>query len=474
MIKNIVLQPETDDSHLFMSAKVNAGLDRYHYLEEEYFFTGTANVYGKGETGDMTIVAPEAPYTNRFVVRRPADPAAASGRVVVEIVNSSSYMDIDRSWVLTCEQLMRNGDIYVGVTSKPITMKTLRKFDPQRYAPLNWGNPRKCLLPAEALGNFEGASRPETEDGLFWDMLTDLGLACRGKNCFLGGAPVKRVYLMGWSQSGGYMVAYTNWFARKRYEAGLTPVFDGMFSMGPGPSVTPALNQEESMRIDQGEATVQFSNVPYYTVHTESENAGLGTCQTRIPDSDDPQLLYRITEIAGATHDSVFSMDDYYRDRTDQRSTSVFLTYPGYEPNPNNFPYQLAYHAGLMHLYDWVEQGVTPPKNDPIPVRADLENETDENGNARGGWRLPEIELPVCTYKRTATPLKPGFSTLLYGCELPFSAEKLRRLYGSLANYRALVRGRAQQAVAERRLVAEDLDYCVEHAVAKAEKYGLV
>ena len=183
MIKNIVLQPETDDSHLFMSAKVNAGLDRYHYLEEEYLFTGTANVYGKGETGDMTIVAPEAPYTNRFVVRRPADPAAASGRVVVEIVNSSSYMDIDRSWVLTCEQLMRNGDIYVGVTSKPITMKTLRKFDPQRYAPLNWGNPRKCLLSAEALGNFEGASRPETEDGLFWDMLTDLGLACRGKNC---------------------------------------------------------------------------------------------------------------------------------------------------------------------------------------------------------------------------------------------------------------------------------------------------
>ena len=63
---------------------------------------------------------------------------------------------------------------------------------------------------------------------------------------------------------------------------------------------------------------------------------------------------------------------------------------------------------------------------------------------------------------------------MLYGCELPFSAEKLRRLYGSLANYRALVRERARQAVADRRLMAEDLDYCVEHAVAKAEKYGLV
>ena len=474
MITSIVRQPVSESSYPFMSARVNADLDGRGYLEDEYFFSGTANVYGKDEKGNMTVLAASAPYTNRFLVRRPTDPARASGRVIVEIVNSSSYMDIDRSWILTHQQLMRNGDIYVGVTSKPITMKTLRKFDQRRYAPLCWDNPRKCLLPAMSLGNFQGASRPETEDGLFWDMLTDLSLLCREPNDFLGGVPVTRVYLMGWSQSGGYMVAYANWFAHKRYKEGLPPVFDGMFSMGPGPSVTPALNQEESMRIDQGEATVRFSNVPYYTVHTESENAGLGTHETRIPDSDDPLLLYRITEIAGATHDSVFSMDDYYTDRSDQFKTSIFLNYPGYEPNPNNFPYQLAYHAGLMQLYDWVEKGIVPPKNAPIPVDADLNNVTDKNGNALNGWRLPEIELPVCSYRPRATPLKPGFSTLLYGCELPFSSEKLISLYGSLARYRSLVREKAEQAVQERRLMEEDVEYCVEHAVEKAKKYGLV
>lgn len=62
---------------------------------------------------------------------------------------------------------------------------------------------------------------------------------------------------------------------------------------------------------------------------------------------------------------------------------------------------------------------------------------------------------------------------MLYGCELPFEKEKLVRLYGSLDHYRALVEQAAQAAVARRQLVAEDLDYCVAHAVAKAAKYGL-
>ena len=473
MISSITKQEITAQSYPFMSARVNANLDAHDYLEEEFFFSGTANVYGRDLAGKPKVLAADAPYTNRFLVRRPADPARASGRVVIEIVNSSSYMDIDRSWVLTYEQLIRNGDTYLGITSKPVTMKTLRKFDPVRYAPLNWDNPRRCLLPGSALGNFQGASDPKTEDGLFWDMLEDLAMLCRQENKFLGGQKVDRLYLIGWSQSGGYLISYTNWFARRRYENGLPPLFDGFYSMGPGPSVAPGLNQEECIWVDAGEATVQFSNVPYYTVHTESENAGLGSYETRIPDSDDPLLQYRITEIAGATHDSVFSMDDYYKDRSDQLKTSIYLNYPGLEPNPNNFPYQLAFHAGLMQLYDWVEKGVVPPKNEPIPVLEDLTNQTDENGNAVGGWRLPEIELPVCRYVRMATPLRPDFSTMLYGCELPFEKEKLVRLYGSLDHYRALVEQAAQTAVARRQLVAEDLDYCVAHAVAKAAKYGL-
>lgn len=475
MIENIQRVPVTETSRPFTSAVINADLPIHGYVEEEYLFSGTANVYGKNGNGGLTVLCPDAPYTNRFLVRRPADLIRASGRVVVEILNTSSFIDIDRSWVLTCEQLMRNGDIYVGITSKPITMKTLRQADPERYASLRWDNPRECHLPAEKLGNFPGASNPETEDGLFWDMLEDLGLACRGENIFLGGGTAKWLYLMGWSQSGGYLIPYTNYFAKKRYEAGLSPVFDGIYSMAPGPSVTPPLNQEEPVGLE--DATVHFSCVPYLTLHTESENAHLGTHETRIKNSNLPTLRYWIAEIAGATHDSVFSMAEYYKDASDQEKTGCFLQYNGAEPDPNDFPYQLAYHAGLAALYDWVEKGVAPPEIQDIPVLENLENQTDENGNAIGGWRLPEIELPVCTYQRVATPRRPELAgdlgTILYGSERPFSAEKLAALYSSLENYRELVSRSAQEAVIQRLLVAEDVEYCVEHAVKKALKYGL-
>lgn len=471
MIKELYKKENTEKSRMFMSAYKNAGLEEWGYIEEEYFFTGTANVYGRDFAGRKQVLAADAPYTNRFVVRRPADLSKASGRVVTEIVNTSSTMDIDRSWVLLYEQLMRNGDVYVGVTSKPNTMKTLRKFDPKRYEELSWNNPRKCALPEYALGNFEHHSSPETEDGLFWDMLLELGELIRKENCFLGGLEVKWSYLMGWSQSGAYLVTYTNWFAKERAEKGLAPIFDGIYSMAPGPGVNNMLNQEESLDVDN--MTVHYSNVPYYTLHTESENAKLGTAESRIANSDDPNLLYRIQEIAGATHDCVFSMDTYYKDRSDQLKVSVFLTYPGYEHNPNDMPYQLAYHRGLLNLYEWTEQGILPPVIDPIPVLDGMKNETDADGNAVGGWRLPEIDLPVCRYVQHATPLKPTMNTWLYGCEMPFTPEQLKERYVSLEHYRELAVQKAREAVKKRLLVEDDVEYCVEHAVRKAAKYGL-
>ncbi len=471
MIKQIYKKENTQRSKLFMSASVNADLAAYGYIEEEYFFSGTANVYGRDLFGNKQILVKDAPYTNRFVVRRPADLSKASGRVMTEILNSSSTMDIDRSWVLLYDQLMRGGDTYVGITSKPITMKTLKKFDPERYKELSWDNPRECSLPGYALGNFENHSSPKTEDGLFWDMLLDMGELVRGENCFLGGLKTRWSYLMGWSQSGSYLLTYSNWFAKERAEKGLAPLYDGIYSMGPGPGVAPMLNQEESLDLDN--MTLHFSNVPYYTLHTESENASLGTFESRIANSDDPGLMYRIQEIAGATHDCVFSMDTYYKDRSDQIKVSTFLPYPGYEPDPNDMPYQLAYHRGLVNLYEWTEQGIQPPVIDPIPVKEDRTNVTDADGNAVGGWRLPEMDLPVCRYVPHATPLKPTLSTMLYGCELPFSEDELKERYGSLDHYRELVRQKAEEAVEAKRIVKEDLEYCVEHAVSKAAKYGL-
>lgn len=474
MIKSFRLIEKTNESIPFMSAAKFLDLEAAGYTENEYLFSGTANIYGDDGNGNAVVLYADAPYTNRIIVRRPKDIKKSSGRVVIEIINSTSYMDHDRVWLLTYSHLMKEGDVYIGLTSKPITMKTLRKYDPKRYADLEWNNPRESIFPSRLLGNISGASFPETEDGLLWDMLTDLPEKIRNEGSVLDGIKADKIYLAGWSQSGGVMITYTNYFCKKRFEEGLSQVYDGMFAAGAVPAVAPALNQSECMDEYEGESKIKFSCVPYFDMHTESENAFLGSARARIDDSDEPNLKYRFYTVAGSTHDARSTMRDYYKDDfSDQDKVGVFFVYPGREPYPNDFPYGMAFRAGLQSLYDWVEKEIDPPVVSDIPVNEDLTNLKDENGNAVGGWRLPEIQLPVCTYQQFSTPLVKSETGTLYGCEIPFSAEKLKEMYEDTNKYRAKVEVCTDQAVLNRLLLPEDRDECIEHAVAKAEKYGL-
>src|ERR1043165_6560394 len=57
------------------------------YVEEEYLFSGAANVYDWPANGPAVVRTPNAPYTTRVLVRRPADSKRFSGTVVVELLN---------------------------------------------------------------------------------------------------------------------------------------------------------------------------------------------------------------------------------------------------------------------------------------------------------------------------------------------------------------------------------------------------
>ena len=81
--------------------------------------------------------------------------------------------------------MVLRGDAWIGITTKPVTIASLKRFDPERYAPLDWSSPvpeeARCefptILPAAMLvGAFTAISRPETEDGLVWDMIGQLGV----------------------------------------------------------------------------------------------------------------------------------------------------------------------------------------------------------------------------------------------------------------------------------------------------------
>ncbi len=99
MIKEMKQIPVTKESHPFASAMFHCRLGELGYVEDEYFMSGTGNVYQEGENRKPEKIFSDAPYTTRLLIRRPADPETFSGNVVIEVLNASAMMDIDRMWV---------------------------------------------------------------------------------------------------------------------------------------------------------------------------------------------------------------------------------------------------------------------------------------------------------------------------------------------------------------------------------------
>ena len=98
----------TKESYPFASAERYLKLSERGYVEKEYYMYGTANVYETAdERGGVRVRTADAPYTNRIIVRAPQDTAKCSGNVVVEIINPTSFMEIDRMWILGWKKFVR-------------------------------------------------------------------------------------------------------------------------------------------------------------------------------------------------------------------------------------------------------------------------------------------------------------------------------------------------------------------------------
>lgn len=480
MIQKFEYVPVTETSHPYATAAVKCRFPEVGYVEDEYFMHGTANVYAHHQ-GELMVAAADAPYVTRLLIRRPRDVKRFSGNVVVEILNATNFMDIDRVWVASREKLIRDGDIYVGISSKPTTVPVMQKLDPERYAPLSWKNPRKPRVPVELTASQAGALSSDTETGLFWDMLLELPGALKDASI----SPIKEylpfyTYLAGWSQSGCYMVTFVNCFAYKDLKNIQEPIYDGYFSTGAVPSAAPGVNQEESIRASalvdpEVPGRLRKLYQPFIEIHTESENAHMGSFPTQTPDSDAEDFRYRAYDIPGASHDVKDNMIDYYALDPDLPKTGIFPGYGGMEPYPNDYPYNFIFHRALNMLFDWVRKGVKPPHVPRIQVDEKEDNVVDESGNAVGGWRTAFLEYPTCTYVPVSTPLKPDFAfgCGLFGHKKPFGAEELKKRYGSLAQYKKMVEDMADKQIREGMLEAADKDDYISMATGFAAEGGL-
>ncbi len=472
MIKELKLIPVTETSHPFAAAAKKCKLEEYSYVEDEYFLYGTANIYEKKD-GEVTTIFENAPYVNRMLVRRPDKAENFSGNIVVEILNPSALVDIDRMWAEAYKYFVRNGDIYIGLTGKADVLDSLYRTDNERYKELSWANPLPGREKPKSDSPFPVLE--QYENGILWDMLTDLSILVRenSENNPLAAYKNPYVYLTGWSQCGGFMVRYREDFADKASAKLGRPIFDGYLEAGASSTPSPINSFDAAggfWQTKPGFSGLIESTEPYIALNTETE-----TPHTRWKgDFDEVYAKFRSYEISCSSHDSKYNLIEYYEEDEDVRKIGRDQPFYGLEEFPQDYPYEFIFSATFRNLYSWVRDGVPAPKSKVIEKTADGDSKKDAFGNSRGGIRTPFNDLPTCRYSKWCTLREdPTRQRDFWGHVEPFSAELLKELYTSLDNYRELVAARTDEIIAEGYLLACDREDIIEQAVVFARERGL-
>lgn len=419
-------------------ARIPENLAAIGYIEQEYFVSGLANVYTWPAPGPAKVRTANAPYTTRILVRRPAKVNKFSGTVIVEPLNPSNLFDLNLGWGLMHDQIIRSGDIWVGITVKPVSMQTLKTFDPVRYAPLTMDNPLPLSDPNNCATVPSDSSRT-TENGLAWDIYSQVGELLRGKTTknpvYYGGKKPRqaaKLYGFGYSQTGGYMYDYINGVAplakqqtgHSIYDAYIVAVAGGAFA-----GIYP-INQCEA-KPPVTDPRLQFSNVGVPIIHVMSQSDYLLGITARRPDSDVPSDAYRQYEMAGAAHATPTELNFAAAPADIIKGGRAVPPSSCNEGPRSRFPSSIFFDAFLRNLDQWVRKGIVPPHGSPIVV----ENGApvlDRWGNVVGGLRSPYLDVPTSTWYGSSTGASFCF---IAGHEVPFSKGLLQQIYPTHTGY---------------------------------------
>lgn len=362
-----------------------ADLEARGYVEEEFFLEGEARSYEGDSFGEPV------PYRTRLVVRRPTDPAAFNGVVVVEMLNVAVGYDIDIDWIYAHEHFLRSGYAWVGVSARTVGVhgvNGLRAWNPARYESLD--------LTADSV---------LLDDQLRNDVYLQAATALRRTGSALGPLEPDVLIATGHSGSSGALVVFL----------GVAPeaseVFDAfMLHGGGGPVPTDV-------------------DVPVMRVNTEVDLWRMGQAAARQEDTE----LLRTWEIAGAAH-----IDEYYMSHVNAlaaRDLGAPITLECDRTPLTRVPFRAAFSSAFDHLVNWVRGGDPPPTAPRIELvsqESPIEAERDAHGNARGGIRLPEIEVPLATNGgRNAGGAWCSFA----GSYEPFPTERIEELYPTSDSY---------------------------------------
>jgi hypothetical protein len=437
--------PVTEKSHIFNGAAWQVkplDLSAYGFQEDEYLISGKANVYDWAPNGNFkTTTKDEGRYVTRMTIRRPSDMSKFSGRVVIEIINPTALYDWTAMWSALWERFVANGDVYVGITAKPAVFPGMIKFDPARYGRLKFQNPvpvaqQTCGLTPGEKGYSPNLSRLE-ENGLAWDIFTQVGTMFRGKANPLGVA-ARTVYLTGESQSGNYIVTYYKYFdpqAQLDVAGKKQPVFDGYLLESPTTPEGSPINQcAKPLAQDDPQQAIPGRAAPLMIINSQWDFFPYRK-HDRKPDSETAADRSRTWELAGANHGWWWQYmygdaDHKDLDKAGLLSGSDWTAWLCPVNRPE-VPLYMPEKAMYEHLINWTEHGIVPPKADHIALKpGTFDVEYDENGTAKGGLRMPMVDVPINSYGA-------GHMVLSNGCpELqPLSVDKLKAMYSTPEGY---------------------------------------
>ncbi len=458
------------------------------FIEQEYFFSGTANVFNYNQDpavasptpgANLVVQIPNAPYKTRMIVVRPGKAGPRfSGDVVIEFFNSSAGFDSDPAYLLSGQFFARKGWIYIGVTtSANQSINYLKQYYP-RYASLTM-----------------------VDNGQEYEIISQLVTALKSRTPGQVPLPfksVRRVYVVGESQQAGSAITHANEFSFPLID-GYTVIsnpfartlggIDGVGAGGPvnicdTAGAQPYPNCFAELPVGQNLIRTDLP-MPVYHFMTETDvnldPQFFSGSLFRQADADTPPgASYRLVEIPATAHNV-----DVDLQVLPNFTLADFCENPAFGFTSPITGSDVV-DAMWWNMYLQATTRTLPPHAPRITTDSTGAIVRDSLQNAEGGVRLPELSYPmasyyspvsnpgkpVCTGSPNDPPCLPAFFAnlaplvcFLSGSYAPLSTTQLQALYPDHDSYVADITTSALGLLNQRFLLPEDAIAHIQSAI---------